>query len=172
MSQRDICELIVRPTSSQVFAHDSLAEAEAALKELSASIRLDLHGVLNCIEPEQPLTTHDKEICVISFVGVNSDTRALARKEIQQRIETGQVKFGLLVFNRGSQKKQDRNSYFKPGSKAWANSLIKLPGDLIGRFIDDSEDHILSVKALCPHLDCIHFTLNSRDGLLGMLFWL
>lgn len=173
MSTRDICELILSPTDSQIFPYDSLEEAERVLKTLSASLRLDLHGVLDCIEHNKTLQTTSKHtICVISFVGVNSETRRLARKEIQTRIQTGQISFGILVFNRGSEKKSDRNTYSKPGSKAWVNSLLQLPIDIPGIFIDDSEDHVLSVKHACPQINCVQFTMNDRIALLELLFWL
>ena len=95
------------------------------------------------------------KICIISFVGKYSETRIEALEDIKNRIETGQVDFGVLVFKRGKGGTDNSNTFHEAGSKAWVNSLLKINNKAI--FIDDSEDHVLSVRsANIENLKVIH----------------
>jgi hypothetical protein len=145
-------------------------EAEYALSLLpETDIRLDLHGVLDLTEYTDVLVEKNISVCGISYVGNMTATRIQARVEFQSRIKSGQVQFGLLVFRRGRRKgtSEERNSFHDPGSKAWANTHIKLRNN--GMFVDDSTDHVESVKSKkIPGMKSVHFNL-TRKKLIEML---
>lgn len=141
---KDLCEYI---DSNGHTIYDKPEKAAFMLHSISASIRLDLHGVVDITPVDFELfsTTVRKnnKIVVISFVGKYGEIRKFARDEIKTRIAAGQVDCGILVFQRGARRTEQRNNCFAEGSKAWANDLINHEGKCI--FIDDSPDHVNSV---------------------------
>lgn len=137
----DICEII---TSTSIYFFDNLDNLTKTMKDLDLQnnirLRLDLHDVLDTTEPEELL---GDRICCLSYVGKITKTRVEARKEIQERIKTGQIYYGVLVFKRG----KDKNSAFTDiGSKAWFNSLLDNSCNPL--FVDDSMDHVISVESV------------------------
>lgn len=168
-SENDIVEIILGK-DHQILTNVSKAEKE--LSKLTADIRLDLHGVTDIIDPKRKLLSDDirKEhtICVISYVGKYSDTRLLARNTIKERIKTGQVDFGILVFKRGKRKSKSRFRYHKPGSKAWVNNLIKSSKPIL--FVDDSSDHVESVRSMkIENMTAVLFKEEDPDKLVDLL---
>ncbi len=116
------------------------------------SVRLDYHGVLDTISPNKQLP-EGHTYCVISYVGLNGEKHHQTRLELQQRIQKGQILFGVLVFKKGYKRKEKR-AFTQPGSKAWVNA--NLPEE-VGKptyFIDDHKEHLLSTQLLCPHIHC------------------
>ena len=153
----DLVEIIT-PQIIQIFTTEYWKEAEEVLKGLVADIRLDFHGVLDTL-PLTPLPIDKKiPICCICFVGRQSQTRMDARGQISERIKSGQIEFGILVFKRGT---------IKVGTKAWVNSLLLHKGERM--FIDDSEDHILTTREKCPSIQCIHHTSEKPEDILSAL---
>lgn len=139
----DLIELITEE-GFRIFSKSQLKEAEEILKTLGADYRLDLHKTLDTIHESTVLGV---EACCISYVGCLTETRIDAREEITLRISTKQIKFGALVFSRGSYKDPDaRNNHSVAGSKAWFNRSLATNSDAV--FIDDSEDHVKSVQAV------------------------
>jgi hypothetical protein len=140
-------------------------EAERHLSNYPANIRMDLHGVLDILPKDIPLVKNREvnRIVCISFVGEN--TRYEAAKDIQDRIQTGQIDYGVLVFKRG--KGKDRFTYTEEGSKAWVNQHIPSNGPAI--FIDDSTDHLRSTKHLLPDMTCTLFNTGIPTQLLTLL---
>lgn len=137
----------------------TIETAAQALRDLPAtSVRLDLHGVLDTLEPTAILPTVHS-YCAISYVGSQSPIRAVARQQIQERIATAQIMFGILVFSRG--KGKEKRAFFAPGGKAWIQQYLPSLGPR-SFFIDNAKDHILSTKALCPHIHCLHFGFNDK----------
>jgi len=140
-------------------------EAERHLSNYPANIRLDLHGVLDVIPTDVQLVTNreiNKIVC-ISFVGGN--TREAAVRDIRDRIRTGQIDYGVLVFARGRGK--DRFTFTDEGSKAWVNKYI--PSSIPSIFIDDSTDHLRSTKHLIPDMTCTLFNTGIVQQLLDIL---
>ncbi len=139
------------------------AKAEAFLQTLPGlTVRLDLHKVLDTLEPNVPLP-NSAHTCAISYVGPLTVTRVKARKDMQARIASGQLACGFLVYKRGPRKGTDaeRNTFRAPGSKAWVNMHLPLASSEIGVFVDDGYDHYASVTALkLPNLFTVHF----QDG--------
>lgn len=145
----DIVEIITIDGSKR---YKDVKEAEAALSILSCDVRLDLHNVLDLIPVETKLKYND--CCCVSFVGSTSQIRVQAAQEIKQRIQSGQIKFGALVFKRGNRRKpKEAHTYTAVGSKAWFNKCVKSNNNPI--FMDDSDDHVNSVQHLLPHFNCI-----------------
>lgn len=142
--QDDILEYVT-VNNFQIFTEKQLADAEKFLKKQKANVRLDLHKTLNTISVNTKLPTDST--CCVSYVGCLTATRVDAREEIMERIQKGQIQFGVLVFKRGNPKNENRNSFTEIGSKAWFNSLVRSDVD-IPLFIDDSEDHVLSVGCI------------------------
>jgi len=137
----DVCEII---TSDLVICFQNIAQAEEMLKTMPATLRLDLHNTLDTVDPDVNVFS---DSCCISYVGRLTDTRLFARVDIQNRIKTGQIKYGALVFKRGNPGSEDGGCKFTdPGSKAWFNTIVPCEGDLKPLFVDDSEDHVKSVE--------------------------
>ena len=146
----DLLELITPGENSQVniAIYQNNVEAEGVLGSLKADIRLDLHKTLDTISETEKLHPN-LSCCCISYVGRLTSTRIAARTDIISRIKAGQITFGALVFNRGSDKfPAEANCYTVDGSKAWFNRMLSLDSADVPLFIDDSDDHVLSVKTL------------------------
>jgi len=142
---KDILEFVTSD-SFKIFTIDQTEEAESLLSELQSDLRLDLHKTLDTIPIDTKLP--DKTCC-LSYVGQLTATRISAREEIQERIKSGQLCFGALVFARGSRKNIEAcNRFTDVGSKAWFNMFVKSDKAL---FIDDSDDHVLSVESVGIH---------------------
>lgn len=137
-----VCEII---TSDSVLTFTNPADVEKALHDMNfrsdVPIRLDLHDVLDTTEPNEKLSKH--RICGLSYVGNITKTRISARLDMQERIASGQILYGVLVFKRGKDK---HNPYIEIGSKAWFNTLLDNSCDPL--FIDDSIDHVISVQSV------------------------
>jgi len=154
---KDILEFVTAD-SFKIFTSDQTDESESLLSELKADLRLDLHKTLDTIPIDTELP--DKTCC-LSYVGQLTATRISAREEIQERIKSGQLNFGALVFARGSRKNIEACNTFKDiGSKAWFNLLVKSDKPV---FIDDSDDHVLSVESVGIRSIQIHPDQNLLD---------
>lgn len=150
-------ELVDGKMCYNTFSSYQQAEAERKLSTLSASVRYDLHGVLDTVAVDVMLSNVDS--CLISYVGATGRIRLLARKEAINRIKNGQIKFGLLVFKRG--RHDNRNRFTYPGSKAWANQHLSNVGKIL--FIDDGYDHVSSVNSLkLSNLKCVLKTNDTK----------
>jgi hypothetical protein len=126
-----------------IFQEYEVVQAETMIRTfLNADVRLDLHKTLDTVSPETTLytTVAPKSTCCLSYVGQCTSTRVNARMDIINRINTGQLLFGALVFKRG----RDNTPFVDVGGKAWFNSV--LPSTNSPLFVDDSIDHVLSVK--------------------------
>jgi hypothetical protein len=141
-------------------------EAQQHLSKHPANIRMDLHGVLDILPKDVQLVANreiNKIVC-ISFVGDNTRTEAI--KDIRDRILTGQIDYGVLVFTRGRGK--DRFTFTDEGSKAWVNKNI--PSFTPSLFIDDSTDHLRSTKHLIPDMTtCTLFNTGIVKQLLDIV---
>lgn len=159
-----------------IFKKDQQQEAEEWLSTKIAILRLDLEGVCSLLDHQVKIVEDLKEtpVCIISYVGRGTDTRLGAREDVIKRVQSGQVSFGLLLFERG--REQDPNherfadKFHLPGSKAWANRFIGILGSsqglglVQGLFVDDSLDHIRSVESLEDQIIiCKHHTGDSED---------
>ncbi len=140
-------------------------EAERHLSNYPANIRMDLHGVLDILPKDAALLKNREAntIVCISFVGENTCDEAA--KDIHDRIQTGQIDYGVLVFKRG--KGKDRFTYTEEGGKACVNQHIPSNGPAI--FIDDSTDHLRSTKHLLPNMTCTLFNTGIPTQLLTIL---
>lgn len=161
--KNDIVEIIFKKDGEinyKIFKNIQLAET--ILQKYYANIRLDYHGVVDKTQIDQKLTDNkNNKICVISYVGKYSDKRLSTRLDIINRIKSGQVDFGILIFKRCREFPQC-NVFHQEGSKAWANKFIKMSDKAI--FLDDSEDHYHSVKNLnIPNLKSILFKGDYDD---------
>jgi len=137
---KDILELIIGDEII-IYTTSQVNEAEDSLSALEADFRLDLHKTLDTIPNDIQLP---RSSCCVSYVGQLTATRIEARNDIKNRIKSGQIKFGALVFARGS--KRDKNKIFtNVGSKAWFNKLVKSDRPV---FVDDSDDHVSSVESI------------------------
>ena len=157
----DLVEIITS-SETRIFTTKQLDDAEKALSEIEAPLRLDLHGVADLL----PVTTLIKEKTVIvSYVGKLTCTRTNARTEMINRIKSGQIIAGVLIFLRGKKGTLEENMCHRSGAKAWVNTKLK-PSESM-HFVDDSEDHYESVKSL--HLKGLKTTL-LKSGELDELY--
>lgn len=151
---------IITSDKSIIYNVNQEEEIKQILGSMSFDIRLDLHGVASILEPT--LILSDKKICVISFVGKNSLTRELAKKEIKERIDSGQIELGILNFIRSIKKQHS------VGTKAFINKYIKYENEAI--FIDDSIDHIQATNNLnIKSIKSIHFIENDPNVLRNII---
>lgn len=85
-----------------------------------------------------------------------------AKREIQARIGTGQILFGILVFKRGVGK--HRFSFEEPGSKAWVNRCLPTSSpSCLPLFVDDSTDHLRSTTHLMGTQGIVCWLFNTGD---------
>lgn len=136
----DICEIITR---DEIVVCQTAKEAESILSTMPACLRLDLHKTLDTLDPNVHIF-ETSQVCCISYVGRLSDIRNHAREDILDRIKYEQIEYGVLVFKRG---KNVDELFIEEGSKAWVNKCIPWK-EYIPLFIDDSEDHVLSVNSI------------------------
>ena len=146
-----------------IHTFETALEAKQHLSAYPATIRVDLHGVLDVIPVDTPLVTTNKIVC-ISFVGPN--TYNVACKEICDRICAGQIEYGVLVFKRG--KGKNKFTFVEEVSKAWVNKHIPCNNRKCV-FIDDSTDHLRSIQYLLPDMECILFNTGIPKQLLTIL---
>ncbi len=140
-------------TREGILFSDQIEESVAILKTLPpTSVRLDYHGVLDTLSPNKQLP-EGYTYCVISYVGFNGEKHMQTRNELQQRIQNGQILFGVLVFKKGYKRKEKR-AFTQPGSKAWVNANLSEEVGKPTYFIDDHKEHLLSTQLLCPHIHC------------------
>ena len=87
----------------------------------------------------------------------NFEFRELAYQEIQRRIKTGQIDWGVTIYKSKEKKKGEPFKFHSEGSKAWFCKLIKAD-----YFFDDALDHVKSVESLRkgPKVEQI-FNLNN-----------
>lgn len=154
LRQSDILEYITKD-SLKIYSEANSDAAFVLLMRLKSDLRLDLHNTLDTIHVNTQLPI--KNACCISYVGCLTETRIKAREEIMERINSGQIQFGFLIFRRGTQKKNNLNTFTEIGSKAWVNEGLNRSYE-IGHngqeiidtpiFIDDSDDHVASVRKI------------------------
>jgi hypothetical protein len=136
-----------------LFIENDIDKAEKFLNNLRMDIRLDLHGVLDLLENNKNIINIESDrknyiIGAISYVGRLSNTRNKARQDIQNRIISGQINYGILIFKRGKRKKNKKIYFIDPGSKAWVNKNLLYFPNIITLYIDDGADHTESTKFL------------------------
>ena len=146
-SKNDLIEFIFKD-GVIVLSIDEEILAIDILSKLRIDIRLDLHDVLDIMDDETKLLSNEDrklyKIGALSYVGRNSKTRNIARNDIMDRIDIGQIDYGILVFKRG--RKDSQNTFTEAGSKAWVNRYLYHDPGILTIFIDDGEDHIESTK--------------------------
>jgi len=152
--KRDVYELIDQSGHCRIFTKENMNEfANHVNKEIQ--VRLDYNGVLDTLPRDEHLK-NPQNICCISFVGSTTNTRVMTREDIIKRLGH-QINFGVLVFLRGNSK--NKNRFHTIGGKAHVNSVIPIGLNKKAIFIDDSEDHCLSVSNLnIENLDSILLT--------------
>jgi len=142
--------ILVTEEGSQTFTDGStfqkaLAEARAN-EQLNRPIVVDFHNVLDTV----PSTTVvSPGIVCLSFVKRTSHyMRQKTTRDILARIKTKQIRYGVIVFERG--KGNDVYTCSSIGSKAWFCQLVNAK-----IFIDDSLDHVASVSNHCKKTNTI-----------------
>ena len=106
---------------SVIFKEEQIEEAQAFLSRFKANLRLDLHNVADKLDPSYLFRV---PACILSYVGRRSFTRNLARDQVKLRLKTGQIQFGILVFERG--RGEHKMRFTSPGSKAWVNFMLSV----------------------------------------------
>ena len=143
----DIVEIIHKNSTNNViytiYPDNNINNANLHLLSLNkVDIVLDLHGVLDTVT-QNKMISYDSSIVCCSFVGKHSKNRISARKEISERILSGQILWGVLIFQRKRNRKNIYKICHKDGSKAWFCKLVKAK-----YFLDDSIDHVESVETI------------------------
>lgn len=133
---------------------------------------LDLHNVTDLFSHDAHISPH--QICVLSFVGRGGETRNHAREDITQRILRGQVKMGIMVFERPKPKNIEKSNNIEDvmGTKAWV--INHMNNCLSGRrfyFVDDSNDHIVITNKYLgtrPNIHCYLVGGTLQDAQLAI----
>jgi len=102
-------------------------------------VYFDFHGVSDLFAESEKLTS--SKCVIISFVGKKGARREQVRKSLLDRIRSGQIFAGVLVFTRLKGEMISRCV----GTKAWVISVLSKKVDK-AIFLDDSSDHIELVK--------------------------
>lgn len=128
----------------RIFTVDQINEAEKFLSELCVEYIdtvVDFDRVLDTIEDWRGFT---KNVVVCLHANKFNESRIEAREKIWDRIESEQIKWGCMIFKRGSYDDvKNSNNFTEEGSKAWVCSIVKPR-----LFIDDCWDHVNSVSSL------------------------
>jgi hypothetical protein len=119
-------------------------------------LALDFHGVTDLVADvsEEISPQHKYPICVVSYVGPFGEIRDKTRENLKQRVASGQIKMGIMVFK----KLRDPNERDIPPIEFVASKrhavelLLKYNAGLTtsGRilFVDDSKDNVATVDSL------------------------
>jgi hypothetical protein len=121
---------------------------------------LDFHGVTDLFNPVEKISY--LPTIIISFVGRNSSKRKIVHEEIVARIKSGQVYLGALVFSRTYEAGL-------VGTKEWIISAIRaITHNQMIYFIDDSDDHIESVRN--AKLNNVRsYLVHSKRGVIDII---
>lgn len=123
------------------------ALAKARANENGPIVVVDFHKVLDTV-PSTTFVSPGIVVC-LSFVQRTSHyMRQKTTREILARIQTKQIQYGVIVFERG--KGNDVYTCSSIGSKAWFCQLVNAK-----IFIDDSLDHVASVSNHCKKTNTI-----------------
>ena len=99
---------------------------------------LDYHGVTDLYDEKETIPTRLDKV-IISYVGGKAETLKNTRKAILNRVVSGEVFLGIIVYKKNKEPVQ--------GTKGWVlqqvTSLIK---DIIVFFVDDSRTNITCVR--------------------------
>lgn len=146
-----------------ILKSSQITDAESLIKSFDKVYGvLDLQGVLTTIDPVQLISQEgNKPVAACSYVGKHTDTRIVARGYILERVKSSQIQYGALIFARGFDL-GNKNKFHDVGSKAW---FVKVVSPHI--FIDDSEDHVESVKSLNAKVNSI--LMKPSDDLLDLI---
>lgn len=138
----DLIEIILKD-EIKIYQYEELSEAVDFLKTLHSPYVFDLHGVLDTISSNTTIPVNKSASCC-SYVGSRGTMRDEARLEIKERIISEQIEFGVLVFKRHEEQRNDIGTCQSPtcGTKAWYCLLVGCEV-----FCDDSFDHINAVKS-------------------------
>ena len=163
----DIIEIIYDSQKGivcKIYGDDQLDKARAHLEQFDIpDLVLDLHGVLDTVDPQTSFQKYTGCTACCSFVGKHSSTREWARNEMSERILAKQIKWGVMVFKRKRNKKGVFKICHTIGSKAW---FCKAVGARY--FIDDCRDHVESVNTI-NGTETEAFQLGDGDELLKLL---
>ena len=138
-------KILVKKFDSTVNFTNFLKKENMFKKKEETFYVFDLHNVLDLLPLDYLINRNDKsKIICCSYVGKNSEFRELAYQELQKRIKSGQIDWGVTIYKRAKKRKKENPFKFhSEGSKAWFCKLIKAD-----YFFDDALDHVKSVESL------------------------
>lgn len=126
----------------QTYKNYEAINAIRTLQMLSADCCIALQNTLDTINEITQFPSQQKTYCCIGYVNQNDlIAKANIRADICRRIASGQISFGILVFD---------DTTCNIGSKTWVNRHL---GRLIRmgephNFIDNCEEHVISVQSV------------------------
>jgi len=112
-------------------------------KKIKKLLCLDFHGVTDLFDINEKIGSFPKSFnkCIISFIGGSPNTLGNTINSIIPRIQSGEVKLGILVYN--------KNDNPIEGTKGFIIKIIlEILPDLEIYFIDDSKININCVEKL------------------------
>lgn len=113
---------------------------------------IDMHNVLDRFGSgvKTPFQNQNSTRMSLSWVRVpDGPMSKKVVKDMEKRIGSGQIAFGIVCFKRGDRKGKKLEICTAPGSKAGIISVLaKLASRAQFKFFDDARDHILSVESL------------------------
>ena len=166
---KDICIVTLQgatklPPNLSEQSHKSVKRIIKILKKYKKIGIIDMHNVLDLFKqteqtPFQKLKDYNR-VCV-SWVGnLDNELGQALVPDMQKRIKSGQIDFGIICCARGKRPKRKKNQprtpetdrrsiCVEPGSKAYITyTLSKWAKSKSIVFFDDGEDHVQSVSSL------------------------
>lgn len=141
--------ILVTGKGSQIFTFAQTSEFQKAVEKQyngPTIVVVDFHNVLDTVPPKTAV--HPDMVC-LSYVKRSSHfMRQKTTRDMLTRIQTKQIHFGVIVFERG--KDNDVYNFSSIGSKSWFCEMVNAK-----TFIDDSLDHAASVSNQCKNTNTI-----------------
>ena len=106
-------------------------------KNLNKLLCLDFHGVVDLYDNNEIIPS-ELDKCIISYIGGNINTFGNTINSIISRIQSNEIKLGILVYN--------KNKILIEGTKGWfVKNIREILPNLEIYFIDDS---IINIKCI------------------------
>jgi hypothetical protein len=186
VSEPVLAALMQIPNAAAAPAATATTSVAGSAGGIPLLLALDFHNVTDIVSPDQPIFSLPGAAsqtplpkAVVSYVGAAGKIRDATRASIQQRIRTGQVNIGVLVFKKirasavtaPTDAERANPNLFVASKRHAVELLLRYNGGVQKcLFVDDSEDNV-AVVASCgdPRVQTLHFPGKTHAELNAAL---